>query len=132
VCFGFYLQNLSPKHIEFLFKIRLIERVAAIGQFQGDICPVFRRQCIKRGWKEDALLHFHVLPLMVDKIANDFIYGLTKKILVAEHSLDCLSDSLKPRGFLLMLGTKIAYVRCGNGITRFELLEDDVLFGMVA
>jgi len=57
----------------------------AISQFQGDICPVLRPQRVERGWKEDALLHFHVLPLVVDEIMNDFVHGLTKKILVAYY-----------------------------------------------
>src|SRR4029077_20634508 len=50
--FSFYLYDLSPQHVEFLFKIRLGERIAAFSQFQCDICPVLRPQCVKRGWKE--------------------------------------------------------------------------------
>ena len=53
--FSFYLQDLPPQHAEFLFKIRSVERVAAISQFQGDICPVLGLQCVKRGRKEDLL-----------------------------------------------------------------------------
>jgi hypothetical protein len=81
--FGFYPKDLSPEHAEFLFKTRLGERVVAISQFQGDICPILRPQRVERGRKKDALLHFHVLPFVADEIMNDFVHGLTKKILVA-------------------------------------------------
>jgi len=83
--FGFYLEDLSPERIEFLFKTRLAERVVAISQLQRNICPVLRPQRLERGRKEDALLHFHVLPLVVDEITNNFVHGLTKKILVAYY-----------------------------------------------
>jgi hypothetical protein len=102
--FGFYLEDLSPEHAEFLFKTRLAQRVVPISQFQGDICPVLRPQCVERGRKEDGLLHLHVLPLAVDEIMNDFVHSLTKKILVAQYSLDRLRDSSKPARSLLMLG----------------------------
>ena len=48
-----------------------------------------------------------MLRLLVDKIRNYLVYGVTKKILVAEYSLDCLSDSSKPAGFPLVLGMEI-------------------------
>jgi len=81
--FAFYLKDLSPEHIEFLFKTRLGKRVVAISQFQGDICPILRPERVERRRKEDALLHFHVLPLVVDEIMNDIVHGPPKKILVA-------------------------------------------------
>ena len=38
----------------------------------------------------DALLHSHVLPFVVDEVANDVVYGLAHKILVAQDALDRL------------------------------------------
>jgi hypothetical protein len=87
--FLFHLKDVSPECAEFLFKVRLRKRAVAVGQLQSDICPVFWPQRVEHGWKHDALLHGHVLPLVADKVANDVVYGLAQEILNA-WVLPCL------------------------------------------
>src|SRR4029450_6688394 len=68
--FLFHLQDISPKPVEFLVKPRLGERVVAVGEFQSNICPVLWPQRVECRWKHDALLHGHVLPFVVDEVAD--------------------------------------------------------------
>ena len=90
--FLFHRQDVSPERVEFLFKTRLVEWVVAVGQFRSDICPVLWPQRVEHGWKHDALLHSHVLPFVVDEVANDVVHGLAHEILVAQDALDRLGD----------------------------------------
>ena len=50
--FAFYLKDLSPEHIEFLFKTRLGKRVVAISQFQGDIAQSCGRSALSAAGKK--------------------------------------------------------------------------------
>jgi hypothetical protein len=88
LCFLRHLQDISPERLEFFFKARLIEWVIAVGQSLSDICPVLGPQRGERGRKHNALLHGHVLPLVLDEVANDVIHRLAQDILVAQDALN--------------------------------------------
>src|SRR4249920_1181271 len=118
VRFPFHLQDVSPEPIEFLFKGRQIERVLAVGHLQSDVCPVLWAQHVERSRKQDALLHGHVLPFVVDEVANDAVHGLAQKIVVAQDALDRLGDPAQTPRSLPMLGIEIAYGRRCDRIAR--------------
>src|SRR5262249_61294539 len=80
--FLFHLEDASPSPVEFLFKPQLVERLVPVGEFQSNIGPVLRLQRIERGRKYDALLHCHVLPFVVDEVANDVGHILAHEILI--------------------------------------------------
>jgi len=107
LCLLFHLQDVSPELVEFLVKTRLVERVVAVGQSQSNICPVLWPQRVERGRKHDALLHGHVLPFVVDEVANDVVHILAHEILIAQDALDCLSDPAQTPRSLLVLACKI-------------------------
>jgi hypothetical protein len=77
-----------------------------------------------RGRKHDALLHGHVLPFVVDEVANDVGHILAHEILIAQDALDRLRDLAQTLRSRLVLGFKIADRRRCNRITRPELLDD--------
>ena len=74
--------------VEFLFKTRLVEGVGAVGHFQSNICPVLWLQRVEHGRKDDALLRGHVLPFVVDEVANDVVYILAQEVLIAQDAFD--------------------------------------------
>lgn len=130
--FMFHLQNISGERTELRFKVRLKWWAVAVCQLQGDICPVFWPQRLDHRREHDALLAHHVLPLAVDEIANDVVYGLTQQILVTQDALDGLSDAAEPPCTLSMFEFEIADSRGCNWIARFELRNDNILFRVMA
>src|SRR5271169_6193917 len=124
--FLFHIQNVPPDRAKFLFKVRLGERAIAVGQLQGDICPVLYSERVEHGRKHDALLHGHMLPLVVDEVANDVVYALSQEILVAQDELDRLSDSAQTYRAHSMFSFEIAdSCRCDR-VARLELLDDNI------
>ena len=125
--FRFHLQDVSPKRAEFLFKVRLRWWAVAVGQLQSDICPVFRPQRVDHGGKHDTFLHGHMLPFVVDEVANDVVYGLSQQILVVQDAFDRLSNSAQTSGTLPMFGFQIADSRRCDRVAGIELSDDNIL-----
>jgi hypothetical protein len=113
--FSFHLQDVSSERVEFLFKTRLVEWVVAVGPFQSNIGPVLWPQRGKRGRKHDALLHVHVLPLLLDEVGNDIVHSLAQEILIAQHALNRLGNPAQtPRSSELRQAVLMAVENVGE------------------
>jgi len=109
-----------------------MEGVEAVGHFQSNICPVLWLQRVEDGRKDDALLHGHVLPFVVDEVANDVVYILAQEVLIAQDAFDRLGDSAQTLRSLLMLRFKITNGRRCDRIADLKLLDDHVLLRVMA
>jgi ABC-type uncharacterized transport system substrate-binding protein len=105
--------------VKFLFKAGLIKRVIAVGHFQSNICPILWPQRVERSRKHDALLDGHVLPLVIDEVANDVVHVLAQEILIAQ---DALEDPVR-------LGLAESFAHPGGNVTGFLLTADQEILG---
>jgi hypothetical protein len=92
--------------VELLFKPGLVKRVIAVGHFKSNICPILWPQRVERRRKYNALFHGHVLPFVVNKVANDADHVLAYEVLVVQDAIDRLGDSAQTLFSFLVLGFK--------------------------
>ena len=119
-----HLEDVSPKHVEFLFKILAVEWVGSVAKLAGDIFPVGWLQCVERGRKQNVLFHGHVPSLAIDEVANGAAYILALDILVGQDALHCLGDAAQTVRSFSMLAFEITDRLRSGRIAQSDLLDD--------
>ena len=63
------------------------------GLSRRDFGPIPSLQGLHRRREEMTILHRHVMSLVLEKITNDGVDVMTKKLVTCEHAVDCLGDT---------------------------------------
>ena len=121
-----------PSHgVEPLFDGLTEKRILPIGQSRGDLRPILTLQSLNRRRKEFTIFHGNMGPFVLDEVANDAVDGLPPDFPIRQYTLDCLRHPLQTFGAAPVLGREIANICSRRGIARFQLLEYNVLLGMM-
>ena len=118
--------------MKFFFNGGIEQRIFPAGQSCVYCSPIFRLQCLERGWKKNAFLPFHMLPLERDEVANGVIEGLARNFLLNQDTVNDAGEPVQPVGQLPMLGFNIANGLANGRIARYQRPIDHILFRMMA
>ena len=88
------------------------------GDGRSDLRPILRLKGLKRGRKEIAIFHHHVMPLVRDEIANNGIDILPKNFSIREHVLDRVSNAMQAFSPFVVFASEITDSRSRNRIAR--------------